>query len=42
MFEPAHAIAIVTEIMRDGIAPRACIPDKAIERVAIKASGIEP
>ena len=28
-------------IVRDGIAPRACIPDEAIEHAAIKVSGIE-
>ena len=42
MFDPAHASAIVTEIMRDGIATRACIQDEAIKRAAIKVSGIEP
>ena len=42
MFDPAHASAIVTEIMRDGIATRAYIQDEAIECAAIKASEIKP
>ena len=36
-----YASVIVTAIGRDGIAQRACIPDEAIERAPIKASGIE-
>ena len=41
MFELAYASAIVAATVRDGIAPRACIPDEAIERAAVKASIIE-
>ena len=41
VFEPAYASVLVTAIVRDGIAPRARIPDEAIERAAITASGIE-
>ena len=41
MFEPTYASAIVMAIVRDGIAPRACIPKEAIERAAITGSGIK-
>ena len=41
MFESAYASAIVTAIVRDGIAPWACKSDEAIERAAITGSGIE-
>ena len=41
MLEPVYAGAIITAILCDGIAARACIPHEAIERDAITANGIE-
>ena len=41
MFKSSYASVLVTAKVRDGIAPRACIPDEAIERAAITESGIE-
>ena len=39
--EPVYAGAIVTAILCDGIAARACIPHEAIERDAITTNGIQ-
>ena len=41
MLEPVYAGAIITAILCDGIAARACIPHEAIERDAITTNGIQ-